>query len=74
MASGYDLRTLTYSAEHVLESSKDYASSLGEAITPLIDRIPPKDSTNFTGSNLHLEKEGGVLQRQNTSEGVAKIV
>ena len=49
VASGYGSRTLTHSAVHVLQSSKDNASSLlCEAISPTIDRTSPADSTNFT--------------------------
>ena len=71
MASGYGSRTLTYSAAHVLDSSKDHSSSLlGEASPSVDGRAPVEESLNsgtqittLTGSNLHLEKVG-VLQRR----------
>ena len=66
-ASGYGSRTLTHSAAYMLESSKDHASALSyEKITPIIDRILPTDSTNFTGSTTP------VLPRdKNSSENSA---
>ena len=49
VASGYGSRTLTHSTVYMLDSSKDNASSLQcEDTSPIIVRIPPKDSTNFT--------------------------
>ena len=77
VASGYGSRTLTHSAVHVLDTSKDHAS----ALSSLYEKIHTQNDDNglwelsetevgyfkippFTGSNLRLVKDG-VLQRQN---------
>ena len=106
VASSYGSRTLTHSAVHVLQSSKDHASALSSLhekihtqnndnglwelsetkvgdskrlpkIDPLVGRSDAKlcgtQIQHFTGSNLHLAKEG-VLQRQNPFQSVGKTI
>ena len=79
VASGYDPRTLTQSAAHVLISSKENIPSLqGEARLPKVSGIPvvePRDRgtnvTSFTGSNLQSVKDG-VLKRQKAFNSMPK--
>ena len=71
---------LTHSAAYVLRDSNTHTSSLqGEAIAPEMDRAPVVESidsgtqfTTFTGSHLHLAKEG-VLQRQKAFNSMPKL-
>ena len=80
VASGYGSRTLTHSAAHMLVDNKENPSSLlSKAISPKMDRIPVVESrdsgiqiTTFTGSNLHLAKEG-VLQRPKAFNSMPKL-
>ena len=79
MVSVYGSRTLTHSAAYVLDHSNDPAigypetnSQVGDTTSKVLENeVSVIKMASFTGSHLHLDKEG-VLQRRSPFEGVAK--